>query len=330
MSHAVALHLVSIIAFALLSGCVSNHMAAQSTVLVPTWHVAAPMNHARSAHAVVANDAGIFSLGGTGANRQPVMPVEHFDGAGWRIVGSLPGSGLNAPAAVLLGDMLYLIGGFNLTTNVPTDKMWVYNTRRNVWTASVPLPSPRGGHAAVVHAGRVHVVGGGNARSTLVDHDVYDPNTHSWHPLAPLPRGTGSTALVAHQGTIYAIGGRSGFSDFSEVYVYDARLNIWAPAPSLPLPARGTAGAVSVCGAIHLFGGESQALQTSLGDVLRLDLVAGEWLTLPPLPTPRNFARAAVFKDAVYVIGGNTTVGTSHAAEGSRLVERMLLGCVAR
>ena len=48
------------------------------------------------------------------------------------------------------------------------------------------------------------------------------------------------------------------------------------------------------------------------------------------MPTPRNFARAAVLGGAVYVVGGSPTPEPSHASAGSAIVERFVDACTAR
>ena len=48
----------------------------------------------------------------------------------------------------------------------------VYDTRTKRWNQAAPLPAPRGGLAAVVLEGMIHVLGGGNSKSTIADHDV--------------------------------------------------------------------------------------------------------------------------------------------------------------
>jgi len=287
------------------------------------WASAPPMHAARAAHAVVSTSDAIYALGGTGAGGRPVLGVERFDGTAWGEETTLPGRGLNAPAAVALGDVLVVIGGFETSTNVPTDRVLAYDTRTRAWRALAPLPAPRGGHAAVVLDGRIHVIGGGNDRTTLSNHDVYDPARNAWIARAPLPRAEGSPAAVVWNGKLYAIGGRSGPADFGAVDIYDPTLDRWTGGP--PIEPRGTAGAVVYCGAIHVFGGESQARRASLGDVLRL--TDGVWQPLAPMPTPRNFARAVVLHDAVYVVGGSPTPEASHSSEGSAIVERLSGGC---
>lgn len=289
-----------------------------------SWRREASMHHARAAHAVVSDGTAIYALAGTGAGGAPVLVVERFDGKTWRDEATIPGQGLNAPAAVALNGKVYLLGGFGTDTNVPTDGVLVYDTAARTWSRAPPLPTPRGGHAAVVLRGRIHVLGGGNARSTIADHDAFDPAANAWTTLAPLPRAEGSPAAVAFGDRLYAIGGRSGPTDFGAVDIYDPVTNTWSAGP--PIEPRGTAGAVVYCGTIHVFGGESQERRRSLGDVLRLGGEHG-WERAAPMPTPRNFARAVVLDNAVYVVGGSPTPEASHASTGSAIVERYYSSC---
>lgn len=288
------------------------------------WRTESPMHYARAAHAVVGDGRSIYALAGTGAGGAPVLVFERFDGGRWHDEGRIPGPGLNAPAAVALDGRIYLIGGFETDTNVPSAAVYVYDTAARTWSQAAPLPAPRGGHSAVVLEGKIHVLGGGNSRSTIADHDVFDPAKSAWTALAPLPRAAGSTAAVAIGGKLYAVGGRSGSSDFGAVDIYDPAGNSWSAGPSID--PRGTAGAVAYCGTIYVFGGESQVRRQSLGDVLRLKH-DGTWELVASMPTPRNFARAVILDDAAFVVGGSPTPEASHASMGSAIVERFRVSC---
>ena len=277
------------------------------------------MRQTRSAHAVVSTGGAVYALAGSGTGGA-VLEVERFDGRTWTAETTLPAGGLNAPAAVALGGRIYVIGGFDGLGNVPTDRVSAYDIATRRWTELAPLPSPRGGHAAVVLDGRIHVLGGGNAVSTIADHSVYDPTTNEWSERAPLTRPKGSPAAVVFGGRIYAIGGRSGASDYGDVDVYDAARNRWTRGPRIA--PRGTSGAVVYRGAIYVFGGESQAEERTLSAVMRLTSRAKSWKRVSTMPTARNYARAVLFRDAVYVVGGSRTPGASHGAAGSRVVER--------
>jgi hypothetical protein len=309
----------------LVGGCHAVRAAPGLAPAPGAWRAEPPMTSARAAHAVVATADAIYALAGTGARGAPVLGVERFDGATWTSETTLPGAGLNAPAAAVLGGRIYLIGGFNTVTNVPSARVLVYDPSTHVWSEAASLPAPRGGHAAVVLDGRIHVIGGGNSRSTIADHDEYDPATNAWVSRAPLPRAEGSPAAVVAGGRLWSIGGRSGSSDFGFVDVYDPATDRWSAGPAID--PRGTAGAFVRCDAIYVVGGESQARSESLADLLRLDLGASAWRSAPPLPTARNFARAVPFRSRAYVVGGSPTPGRSHAPEGSAVVESFGVSC---
>jgi N-acetylneuraminic acid mutarotase len=289
------------------------------------WHDAPPMHHARSAHAVVSTGDAIYAIGGTGVGGAPVLQVERFDGTEWRDETTLPGEGLNAPVAAAIGRRIYVIGGFKTVTNVPTAEVLVYDLATRTWGSTAPLNSPRGGDAAVVLDGKIHVIGGGNSRSTLADHSEFDPATNKWTERASLSRSKGSPAAVVFDGKLYSIGGRSGPSDFGDVEIYDARADLWIAGP--PIEPRGTAGAAVYCGTIYVFGGESQAKRTTLAEVLRLDAATGAWRTAVSMRSARNYARAVAFKGGVYLIGGNAAAGDAHSAAGSTVVERFDADC---
>src|SRR5262245_48310044 len=294
-----------------------------------SWTTAPPRLQARAAHAVVRVGDSILAIGGTNANGYPVSSVERFDGHRWRPETRLPvAGGLNATAAVAIGRRVYVLGGFVGTGNVPTARVSVYDTSTRTWSRAADLPSPRGGHAAVVVGGRIHVLGGGNSVSTLADHSVYDPATDRWSSAAPLGRAKGSPAAVVFRGRSYAIGGRSGTSDYGDVEVYDPASDKWTAGPSIP--PRGTAGAAVYGRSIYLFGGESQAAGRTLSDVLRLRPTAHAWEKVGRMPTARAFARAVTYRGAVYVVGGSQVTASSHAAPGSRVVERLVLPAGSR
>ena len=300
----------------LLAGCGGSESAADGS-----WATAPPLLHARSAHAVVTDGEAVYALGGTGANGEPVLSVERFDGERWTEETTLPGEGLNAPAAALLDGKIYVIGGFGTTTNVATADVRVYDLDTKTWSEAAPLPAARGGHAAAVLDGKIHVVGGGNDVSTLALHSVYDPAADRWTEAAPLPRSKGSPAAVVLDGKLWAIGGRSGLDDYGDVDVYDPDADTWSSGPSIP--PRGTHGAAVYGDAIYVFGGESQQRGTVLSGVLRLDPESGAWTQVDAaLPTPRAYARAVPFGDGVLVVGGSTSAGASHASQGSPVVER--------
>lgn len=303
-------------------GLPSAGQATPEAAAVGSWKRVAPMLHRRSAHAVVSTGDAIYAIGGSGVSG-PVLDVERFDGTHWVNETRLPGDGLNAPAAAYLDGRIYVIGGFEGLSNRPTDKVLIYNVATHAWSNGPSLPAPRGGHAAVVLGGKIHVLGGGNSQSTIADHSVFDPETNRWSELKRLRRSKGSVAAVVFGGRIIAVGGRSGSFDFGDVDVYDAAHNAWTKGPKIG--ARGTSGAAVYRGGLYVFGGESQIQAKALNAVMRLTSLRAKWHRVSKLPTARNYARAVVFKNAVYVVGGSRVAGDSHGAAGSNVVERFFV-----
>lgn len=149
------------------------------------------------------------------------------------------------------------------------------------------------------------------------------PETNRWTELARLRRGKGSVAAVVFGGKIFAIGGRSGSFDFGDVDIYDAARDKWSKGPRIG--PRATAGVAVYRGAAYVFGGESQAQAKTLNGVMRLTSAKSTWRRVSKLPTARNYARAVVMSDAVYVVGGSRVAGDSHSASGSTVVERFFV-----
>jgi hypothetical protein len=110
-------------------------------VIQATWNEEPSMLFPRSAHAVVPSETKIFALAGTDNQGRPMLDVETFDGNQWSVETTLPGRGLNAPTASIIGDWLYVVGGFTAVTNIPTDEVQVYDLQSRQWSMVSPLPN---------------------------------------------------------------------------------------------------------------------------------------------------------------------------------------------
>jgi N-acetylneuraminic acid mutarotase len=151
------------------------------------------------------------------------------------------------------------------------------------------------------------------------DLSIYDPGANHWTEGPPLPRRLGSPADVVVGARLYSIGGRSGPNDFGDVHIYDSATSAWTSG--VAIDPRGTGGAAVIGSSIYYVGGEPQAKATVLDGVWRLDAEASSWVHDPRMPIARSFARAVAFHGRIYVVGGSTTYGRSHASPGSGVVE---------
>src|SRR6266446_3897676 len=66
----------------------------------------------------------------------------------------------NEAATVVIGNRIYVMGGFTLGTDGPIDRVQIYDTVRNTWSEGPPLPDPVHHHGAVLVGGKIYVVGG--------------------------------------------------------------------------------------------------------------------------------------------------------------------------
>jgi N-acetylneuraminic acid mutarotase len=89
------------------------------------------------------------------------------------------------------------------------------------------------------------------------------------------------------------------------VQIYNTSTDTWTTGPSLPLP-RASGGAAYSEGKIHYFGGLLPDRVTDVGDHFVYDVNNQEegWITLAPLPEPRNHLGAAAVNGILYAIGG--------------------------
>src|SRR2546423_12615539 len=69
------------------------------------------------------------------------------------------------------------------------------------------MPSRRGGLAAAVLDGAIHVIGGETRGSVFANHEVYDPATDRWTTASALPVARHGLAAAAVGGKLYVIGG---------------------------------------------------------------------------------------------------------------------------
>jgi len=83
---------------------------------------------------------------------------------------------------------LYIVGGRE--GRRPRADCWRYDFERSRWKTFAELPRPRSAPTAVLHHGRIHVVGGEDVDTKEVyrRHDVFDLASGKWSSGPPLPR----------------------------------------------------------------------------------------------------------------------------------------------
>lgn len=287
----------------------------------------------------------VLVVGGSGCPFPccPSINVTHYADVlaapDWRVVasfGAVNGTyGRTHHAAAVLGDTLYMIGGYGGVPPRSHDTVVTLDLADPAHGAAERAPllgGPRTSLAAAVLGGRIITVGGWTSTGASADVMSYDAASDTWTSLAPMPTARGAVGLAAagHAPLLYAVGGfkRSGgdppWTPLADVEAYDPREDAWSVLAPLP-SARQTAAAVtlppSVGGLLAVVGGfnGTRDICYKTDSVFPRDLLVldeqGTWSARAALPTRRGFLAAAVANATLVTAGGVATTGDSGAVE---------------
>jgi len=166
----------------------------------------------------------------------------------------------------------------------------------------------------------------GYAHNVTDEVTIYDPLSDQWRYGPPLPAPMHHVALVSNSGFLTAIGGflrdaNGGWQMQDRVWrLDDIEQGLWYELPPLPI-AQAETVAVSLNGRIHVVGGRSPAgsQNREWGDHIdsakHWAFIASEnrWAEMAALPSQRNSAAGAVYRGALYLIGGRTVTSGNTA-----------------
>jgi N-acetylneuraminic acid mutarotase len=209
------------------------------------------------------------------------------------------------PAAAVLGNQIYVVGGSN-TTGVISDTQ-IYNPSTNTWSTGTPLPMAVAFPSAAVVNGVLYVFGGQTSNGSATDLVWgYNPGTKQWTAEAAMPTATWSTAAVVENDIIYVIGGTVGtasnYNYVANVESYNPATNTWTEeAPMLvskSQPAAALLGTTIVVADGALNGG------LITGDNEGYDATTNTWSELAADPTARVATCFGSIGQEFYDVGG--------------------------
>ncbi|MGH7255431.1 MAG: Kelch repeat-containing protein, partial [Nitrospirales bacterium] len=298
--------------------------ASQASVPDGTWEGAAPAPTKRTEVTAAALEGKIYLLGGFSEPRlgnlltyTVTTAVEVYDPVTdrWMTAAPLP-VGLHHAAAAVIGDRLFVVGGFTPTIFSawhPVATVYEYRQASDRWMERAPMPTARGALAVAVHSGKLYAIGGYGEDSNASAVEVYDPIADAWTAGAPLPTPRDHLAAATVDDRIYGIGGRVNRDygrNLAITEAYNPVADRWTRVADLPTPRSGITAAV-LHGAIFVLGGEAPqgTFQTNEAYWPETDT----WHTRPPLPTGRHGLGSAVVNNRLYVLSGGPTPGGSYS-----------------
>lgn len=239
-------------------------------------------------------------------------------GGSWQfVVSDAPPMERHENAYVKVGDRFYLVGGRG---ERPVQS---FDPATGKWTTHSPPPIELHHFQAVVHEGKVYVIGaftGGWPVEAPVDHVyIYDPGADAWTqgPEIPEARRRGAAGAVVHDGEIYVVAGiRNGHTDGHVRWldVFDPATGRWRQLADAPRN-RDHFHAAVLDGKLYAAGGRRSSYATRQGFELTIpevdvyDFATNAWMPLPPtgdLPTERAGTTVAVLDGKLLVLGGES------------------------
>src|SRR5206468_10167830 len=113
---------------------------------------------------------------------------ERFNGTSWSTLAPIPVPHAQSRGTVV-GTNIYVPGGFNsVSFGGPLDRMQIYNTTTDTWSAGMTLPTARSGVATATFNGLVYVIAGYTTPFPTVTDTVfiYNPGMNSYTTGAPM------------------------------------------------------------------------------------------------------------------------------------------------
>jgi N-acetylneuraminic acid mutarotase len=277
---------------------------APSTTSAPAegWVEVAPDPMPRSEHPAVVLDGEMVVSGGfveSGFGDDAVTDaVGAYDPARdtWREMPPLPSPRHHGMAAVV-GDRLFVIGGYAMTGFDPTSSLW--ELVGGEWVERAPMPTVVGAGAAVELDGSVYVVGGTPEGAFF----RYDPQTDTWERLPDPSEQREHLAAVTLDGEIWALAGRWEGQIFASTEIFDPATGEWRPGPAFN-EARSGFGAAVIDDAIWAVGGEVFDPNRALSSTETLS--GGEWSLGEPFPYGIHGNPLVQIDGTLYLPGGST------------------------
>ena len=148
--------------------------------------------------------------------------------------------------AILIGDKVYIGGGFNTLKSRRLTVM-VYSLHIDLWSSLQPFKFEHFGMSAVNN--RLVLVGGRNVSSGKVANElgVWDEGSQTWtHPFPNMPTSRDSAAIASYKNWLIVAGGRDErYTSSNKVELLDTSSGRWYEGSPLPNAYSSMSSAIS-------------------------------------------------------------------------------------
>lgn len=154
-------------------------------------------------------DGKVYAIGGRGPNAAQIY-VYDVAKKSWSIAKFSDPAPRHSGAAVVVGDLIYLIGGND--GRGASSRVDILDLSQGAFRSGPALPVSREGHVAALVDGQIHVSGGQSISppKSYPDHFALDLKSNSWHKEAPLPTARHGSVAAGTGGKFIVVGGSPG------------------------------------------------------------------------------------------------------------------------
>ena len=302
------------------------------------WSTAAPFPEASEELYGIGVGGKLYVFGGLAPGWTPKGLVYEYDPAGdtWTKKKNMPLPSHHLALAEFKGK-IYVFGGFVKPEKGPTawqpiDNVWEYDPAADSWKALAPLPTKRGSANAVLHNGKVYVIGGAGLHPgsmetslhparphrSLGTNEVYDLAANTWETRQSMPTARNHAAAGIVNNKIYVIGGRIGAAFITRaanigiVEEYDPATDQWGSLKTSMLNPRSAAAWGTYNGKIYVAGGEERSggpWQRTFRAVEAYDPATNRWSMLPDMTFPRHGLAGDIVNGKFHLVSGDAASG---------------------
>ena len=228
------------------------------------------------------------------------------------------------PAAVAIGDKIYVMGGADYSKNLQgnmSDKVQIYDTQKNKWiTNTKPMPLAIDHSAAAVYNDKIYVVGGfikGKVPTNKLF--IYDTIKEEWKEGKPLSSPRAALAVQFVNGTLYVAGGmNNSHVPLNTMEAYNPQSNTWTSKAPMPTARHHLEMAV-IDGKLFALGGRilgngipSGNLEQTISNFDRNEMYdpqTDKWTVKEPMLDKLSVFGAASANGQIYIFGGEDITG---------------------
>lgn len=179
------------------------------------------------------------------------------------------------------------------------------------WITAKPLPSWRYEFGGGAIKDEIYVIGGLASLPTVYTVtrrvEVYNTKEDRWRQAVSLPVIVHHAGVVVIDDCLYVVGG-NGFrvSACSYVFEFNHQENVWQRKANMPTP-RGALGVAVGDGLIYAVGGATAVgwkAEVTRGELEVYEPKKDKWMSLEPMPTPREHLAAVAASGLIFALGG--------------------------